>query len=71
MFRDYKTGGYNIEGTNLKAERLVRMTLLIALAYTSAIFKVMKFVKGRYRHTYLDVKTRKINIKYGGPLAEV
>jgi hypothetical protein len=39
MFRDYKTGGDNIEGTNLKGERLVRMILLIALAYTSAIFQ--------------------------------
>ena len=39
MFRDYKTGGYNIEGTSLKGERLLRMILLIALAYTSAIFQ--------------------------------
>ena len=39
MFRDYKKGGDNIEGTNLKGERLVRMILLIALAYTSAIFQ--------------------------------
>ena len=39
MFRDYKTGGDNIEETSLKGERLVRMILLIALAYTSAIFQ--------------------------------
>ena len=39
MFRDYKTGGDNIEGTSLKGERLVRIILLIALAYTSAIFQ--------------------------------
>jgi len=39
MFRDYKTGGYNIEVTSLNGERLVRIILLIALAYTSAIFQ--------------------------------
>jgi hypothetical protein len=39
MFRNYKTGGYNIEGTSLKGERLVRIILLIALADTSAIFQ--------------------------------
>jgi hypothetical protein len=39
MFRDYKTGGYNIEGTSLKRERFLRINLLIALAYTSAIFQ--------------------------------
>ena len=39
MFRNYKTGGDYIEGTSLKGERLVRIILLIALAYTSAIFQ--------------------------------
>jgi len=39
MFRDCKTGGYNIEGTGLKGERLIKMILLMALAYTSAIFE--------------------------------
>ena len=38
MFRDYKTGGYNIEGTGLKEERLIKIILLMAIAYSSAIF---------------------------------
>ena len=38
MFRDYKTGGYNIEGTGLKEERLIKIILLTAIAYSSAIF---------------------------------
>ena len=38
MFRDYKIGGYNIEGTGLREERLIKMILLMAIAYTSAIF---------------------------------
>jgi hypothetical protein len=39
MFRDYKTGGYNIEGTGLKGERLIKINLLMAIAYISAILQ--------------------------------
>jgi hypothetical protein len=39
MFRDYKTGGYNIEGTGLKGERLIKIIILMAIAYSSAIFQ--------------------------------
>ena len=36
MFRDYKSGGYYLEGTGLKSQRLMVLILLIALVYTSA-----------------------------------
>jgi hypothetical protein len=36
MFRDFKKGGYNLEGTNVTGDRLVVMVLLIAIAYTTA-----------------------------------
>ncbi len=36
MFRDFKKGGYNLEDTNVSGERLIRLILLIAIAYTSA-----------------------------------
>lgn len=36
MFRDFKSGGYNLEDTNVSNERLISMILLIAIAYTSA-----------------------------------
>jgi hypothetical protein len=36
MFRDCKTGGYNLESSQANPERLVRLILLIALAMTSA-----------------------------------
>ena len=36
MFKDCKTGGYNLEGSQANPERLVRLILLIALAMTSA-----------------------------------
>ncbi|MEG4217399.1 hypothetical protein QUA27_18180 [Microcoleus sp. Pol14C6] len=39
MFRDCKTGGYDIEGTSLKGNRLINMILLMTLAYMEAIFQ--------------------------------
>jgi hypothetical protein len=37
MFRDYKSGGYNLESTGVSGERLIALILLITLAYTSSI----------------------------------
>jgi hypothetical protein len=39
MFRDCKTGGYDLEGTSLKGDRLINMILLMTLAYSSGIFQ--------------------------------
>jgi hypothetical protein len=39
MFRDSKKGGYDLEGTSLKGNRLINMILLMTLAYSSAIFQ--------------------------------
>ena len=39
MFRDCKTGGYDLEGTSLKGDRLINMILLMTLAYSSAMFQ--------------------------------
>jgi len=36
MFRDCKSGGYNLEGSKANPERLVRLILLIAISLTSA-----------------------------------
>lgn len=36
MFKDCKTGGYNLEGSKASPDRLIRLILLIALAMTSA-----------------------------------
>ena len=36
MFKDCKTGGYNLEGSKASSDRLIRLILLIALAMTSA-----------------------------------
>ena len=39
MFRDFKSGGYNMEDSNVRGERLISLILLIAFAYSSATFK--------------------------------
>jgi hypothetical protein len=39
MFRDLKSGGYNLEGTNLEAERLSKLLIVAAIAHTSAILQ--------------------------------
>ena len=42
MFRDYKSGGYYLEGTGLKGKRLMTLILLIALAYSNAVMQGTK-----------------------------
>jgi hypothetical protein len=39
MFRDYKSGGYYLESTALKCQRVMALILLIALAYSSAVMQ--------------------------------
>ncbi|WP_287660276.1 MULTISPECIES: IS4 family transposase [unclassified Microcystis] len=39
MFKDCKTGGYNLEGSKASVERLTRLVLLIAIAYTHSTLK--------------------------------
>ena len=45
MFRDCKTGGYDLEGTSLKGDRLINMILLMTLAYSSGIFQGIEMRK--------------------------
>ncbi|WP_009547833.1 IS4 family transposase [Crocosphaera subtropica] len=39
MFRDFKLGGYNIEGTQVTGDRLIALILLGTLAYSMATFQ--------------------------------
>lgn len=58
MFRDFKTGGYNLESTKVSGERLIALLLLISLAYLSATIEgqlikqkgIQKYV-GRVKET--------------------
>jgi len=45
MFRDFKTGGYNLEGTNVTSDRLIILVLLIAIAYTTATMQGIQIKK--------------------------
>lgn len=36
MFRDFKSGGYNLEGTNVEGKRFISLVLIIYFAYTIA-----------------------------------
>ena len=46
MFRDFKSGGYNLEGTQVRGQRLSALILLITFAYCQAIFwgKTIQFL---------------------------
>lgn len=39
MFKDCKTGGYNLEETGVQKQRLISLILMIAIAYSSAIIQ--------------------------------
>ena len=49
MFRDYKSGGYNLEGSKANVVRLTNLILLIAIAYTSACLKGKSFKNQGYQ----------------------
>jgi hypothetical protein len=66
MFRDFKSGGYNMEETNVRDHRLISLILLITFSYSLATFKgqsikqkgVQKYVgrikeygRGKRRHS--------------------
>jgi hypothetical protein len=42
MFKDCKTGGYNLEGSKASTERLTRLVMLIATAYVCAVLHGQK-----------------------------
>ncbi len=39
MFRDFKTGGYHLEGSNLAAKELSKLLIVVSIAYTSAMLE--------------------------------
>lgn len=42
MFRDFKSGGYQLEDTNVSGNRLISLILIIAFAYSRATFQGQK-----------------------------
>jgi hypothetical protein len=45
LFRDLKSGGYNLEGTNLGVERLSKLLIVTAISHTSAILQGQELKK--------------------------
>jgi len=45
MFRDFKSGGYNLENTNVSGKRFISLVLIIAFAYSLATFQGKKIKK--------------------------
>ncbi len=45
MFRDFKSGGYNLEGTKVSDKRLMTLILLITLANCSSYFMWRNYQK--------------------------
>ncbi|BAZ02090.1 transposase [Tolypothrix tenuis PCC 7101] len=42
MFRDFKSGGYNLEDTNVSGNRLISLILIISFAYSMSTFQGQK-----------------------------
>lgn len=42
MFRDFKSGGYKLEDTNVNANRLISLIIIISFAYSMATFQGQK-----------------------------
>ncbi len=53
MFRDFKTGGYNLEKTNVEGKRFISLVLLMTIAYTSATIQGHK-IKRKGIQNYVD-----------------
>jgi hypothetical protein len=49
MFKDCKTGGYNLEGSRANIQRLTNLILLISLAYTASVMMGKYFKKSGFQ----------------------
>jgi hypothetical protein len=58
MFRDYKSGGYKLEGSKANVLRLTNLILLIATAYTSACLLGKSFKNQRHQKVRIQVWRR-------------
>ena len=56
MFRDFKSGGYNLEKTNLTGDQLSNLLILLSLAYLKSIIQGID-IKSKQVQEYLGRKT--------------
>jgi hypothetical protein len=55
MFKDCKTGGYNLEKSHANNERLKNLILLIALAYTCAVLQGQRIKRMGYSKIWIGL----------------
>jgi len=60
MFRDCKSGGYNLEETKANEQRLTNLILLIAIAYTASCLQGLKIRKTGQQEYINRLKDKKI-----------
>jgi hypothetical protein len=58
MFKDYKTGGYNLESAKANKIRLNNLILLIAISYTISYFQGQR-VKNKGVQEYIAITNEK------------
>jgi hypothetical protein len=56
MFRDFKSGGYSLEGSQLAPQYLSKLIILIAIAYTSATMQGKKIKDMGSKNMSQDLK---------------
>jgi hypothetical protein len=61
MFKDCKSGGYDLEGSKASIERLTRLVLLIAIAYTFSSLKGQS-IRGRGQEEYIGRERKVKNV---------
>ena len=61
MFRDCKSGGYNLEGSQANVQRLTNLILLIALAYTASCLTGLKIRNTGYQEYINRLKIKSQN----------
>ena len=61
MFRDCKSGGYNLEASQANAQRLTNLILLIAIAYTASCLAGLKIRNSGYQEYINRLKIEKQN----------
>ncbi len=63
MFKDCKTGGYNLEGSQANTQRLTNLILLIAIAYTASFYQGKLIKKSGYQNYICRLKEPKRKYK--------
>lgn len=56
MFRDFKSGGDNLEDTNVEGNRLLSLIFIISFAYSMSTFQDKKLSVLGYKNMSLELK---------------